>query len=59
MKHFVLRTWNISFTKDDTMRSYTANDGLSALVGYLQTKTFGWVLVRTGHLIGPGPALKK
>ena len=30
------------------------NDQFNAPSAYLKTKAFGWVLVRTGHLIKPG-----
>ena len=35
MKHMNTKKMSISFTKNDTMHSYTVNDGLSALVAYL------------------------
>ena len=44
-------------TLDRTVR-ITVNDRINALGAYLKTKAFGWALIRTACLIGPGHFLK-
>ena len=42
----------------DRIVRITVNDRINALGAYLKTKAFGWALIRTACLIGPGHFLK-
>lgn len=45
--------------KNEPEISYTVNDSLSPLGTYSELKPFGWVLIWTGCLTGPGCWIKK